>query len=1526
MINKHVFYVLMISFITICRRLFLLLVILMCAGYAKATHIYGADFYYTYVSGNTYTVTLVVYGDCSGSAFNSLSSSTPTVELYNGTSFVSSQNLIIQAPTAGIEVTPVCSAQLSNTNCVSTTGTIPGVKKFTYSRNFTLTGTSTNWRFVFTGAMGTTSAGRSTTITNISSGTGGGSIMGLEATLNNTGGSNSSPIYTSIPTPFFCINVPANNNPGAVDANGDVLAYNLVPGITGTSGTVTYLTGYSATAPLAVSTGSFSFSSTTGQLGFTPNLVQRSLVVFRVDEYRGSTLVGTSMREMTFVVLNNCNNNAPSGNISNNSGGTISGAGKVITVCKSAGNITFNINPTDVEGDGITMTASGIPAGAVFNITNNGSTSPTGSFGWNLASATPGTYNFFINYKDDGCPLSSTQTTAYTITILPDPALAFSLIAPATCSKKARFNMTPSVNPSPWTITISQGTTTIHTFTGVTGTQLDSLDPGTYTIRVANANTCFKDTTITLSPPPIITPSVTMVKPTCFGGSNGSITVNASGGVSPFTYAIGSGTYSSTNTFTGLSAGTYTLHIKDSYDCIKDTTVQLQNPPDITLSIVSTKPKCNFYSSGLITVNASNGLPTYQYALGTGTYSTTNTFSGLFSGTYIIHVKDANNCTKDSTFLLNDSISIHGSATVTNVLCYGDTTGAITLTGNSGASPYVYRMGSGAFGTSGTFTPLPAGTHNFRIKDVDSCYLDTAITITQPNRITSVSSIVNVTCFGLSNGAVTITASGGVSPYEYAIGSGTFSTVNTFSGLAAGNYTLRIKDANSCLKDTIITITQPAVLAISSIQITEPVCNGDINGFITITGTGGTTPYTYAINTSAYVGSNTFSGLARGTYTLHLKDANNCQVDSVVTMNEPTRIIPTLQVKQSTCSPLNDGRVIVTATGGVPNYVYAVGAGLFSSSNTFTPLAAGTYTFRIRDTRLCVKDTTINIIDSTVVNANYTINNVKCFGESSGSISVTTTSGKSPFTYAINTNPYGTSSIFNNLVVGSYAISVKDDLGCKKDTTLPVTEPTSLQVFISSITSPRCHGFSNGGISIFGIGGTFPYTYAVDAGAYTSNGNITGLKAGTYTFHVKDANNCIKDTVITITQPDKIIFQSITINNVLCNGDSTGSVILSGAGGIAPLLYAADNYPYDTIKVKTRLNASYHIVRLKDANNCYLDSVINVTEPPKLILGITSITPPTCEGYPDGAVILNANGGVTPYLFTTNTGAQSTTGNMNNLKAGNYTFTVKDANNCTVDTNVLLNGYPAINIDTLDIFKVTCNGLSDGKILMKVSGGIPPLMYQLENRTPVTVSAFYDLIAASYKIRIIDDKNCFKDTTVKVEQPDKLVTKLTVMPNDCEGYDNDGLVKADVTGGTKPYNYLWSMANAGNKPELAGIANGPYKVRVVDSNSCADSASAVVAYDNCCKVFIPDAFTPNGDGRNDKAKILFKGDFTLEKFTIFNRFGQKVFETNMLNEGWDGKFNGQMQDLGTFNYYIKGICGNGGTKEVEFKGNVTLIK
>ena len=143
-------------------KAFFLLVMICCSAVESyASHIFGIDLYYTYVSGNTYTIKLVVYGDCSGAAFPSLSTSVPVVKVYDGNTFINSVSLAIQAPSAGVEVTPVCPADVGNTTCTNLSNPIPGVKKFVYSANVTLTGTSSVWRFLFQGAMGSSSAGRS---------------------------------------------------------------------------------------------------------------------------------------------------------------------------------------------------------------------------------------------------------------------------------------------------------------------------------------------------------------------------------------------------------------------------------------------------------------------------------------------------------------------------------------------------------------------------------------------------------------------------------------------------------------------------------------------------------------------------------------------------------------------------------------------------------------------------------------------------------------------------------------------------------------------------------------------------------------------------------------------------------------------------------------------------------------------------------------------------------------------------------------------------------------------------------------------------------------------------------------------------------------------------------------------------------------------------------------------------------------------------------------------------------------------
>lgn len=294
--------------------LFFCLSLFFC-GNASGSHIVGGDLTYTHVAGNTYRITLALYADCgpaSAGAYTTLATATPSICIYDGSTFHTLLGLTIDAPTTGTEVTSLCPAGLI-TQCTSTSSAIPGIKKFTYSNLCTLPYTSSVWRFVFNGNYGTSTASRASAITNLTSPMG---IMGLIDTLDNTVYANSSPTMTASQTTFFHLNENNGYNPAAVDPDGDLLTFSLV-GAVNASGSCTpslpmasYIAGYawgggpaiSGANPLVVSAGSFNFDPSNGQLLFYPNTLQRATIVYNIREIRGGVLVGTSQREMTILV------------------------------------------------------------------------------------------------------------------------------------------------------------------------------------------------------------------------------------------------------------------------------------------------------------------------------------------------------------------------------------------------------------------------------------------------------------------------------------------------------------------------------------------------------------------------------------------------------------------------------------------------------------------------------------------------------------------------------------------------------------------------------------------------------------------------------------------------------------------------------------------------------------------------------------------------------------------------------------------------------------------------------------------------------------------------------------------------------------------------------------------------------------------------------------------------------------------------------------------------------------------------
>ncbi len=947
----------------------------------------------------------------------------------------------------------------------------------------------------------------------------------------------------------------------------------------------------------------------------------------------------------------------------------------------------------------------------------------------------------------------------------------------------------------------------------------NGLSAGSYTFYVKDANGCVSSTTVNLtSSPSNLSLVSTPTQPTC-GGTNGSVSLSASNGISPYVYSRDGINYVSSNVFSGLSAGSYTFYVKDANGCVSSTTVNLTSSlSNLILTGTPTQPSCGV-SNGSVSLLASNGSSPYVYSKDGINYVSSNVFSGLIAGSYTFYVKDANGCVSSTTVNLTSSPSnLVLTGTPTQPSC-GVSNGSVSLSASNGSSPYVYSRDGINYGSSNVFSGLSAGSYTFYVKDANGCVSSTTVNLTSSSSNLVLTGTPTQPSCGVSNGSVSLSASNGSSPYVYSRDGINYGSSNVFSGLSAGSYTFYVKEVNGCVSSTSVSLTSTSSNLVLTGTPTQPSC-GVSNGSVSLSASNGISPYVYSRDGINYVSSNVFSGLSAGSYTFSVKDANGCVSSTTVNLtSSSSNLVLTGTPTQPSCG-VSNGSVSLSASNGSSPYVYSRDGINYGSSNVFSGLSAGSYTFYVKDANGCVSSTTVNLTSSS---SNLVLTGTptqpSC-GVSNGSVSLSASNGSSPYVYSKDGINYVSSNVFSGLSAGSYTFYVKDANGCVSSTTVNLTSSLSNLVLTGTPTQPSC-GVSNGSVSLSASNGSSPYVYSRDGINYVSSNVFSGLSAGSYTFYVKEVNGCVSSTTVNLTSSSSNLVLTGTPTQPSC-GVSNGSVSLSASNGSSPYVYSKDGINYVSSNVFSGLSAGSYTFYVKDANGCVSSTTVNLTSSLSNLVLTGTPTQPSC-GVSNGSVSLSASNGSSPYVYSKDGINYGSSNVFSGLSAGSYTFYVKDANGCVSSTTVNLTSSPS-NLSLVSTpTQPTCGG-TNGSVSLSASNGSSPYVYSKDGINYGSSNVFSGLSAGSYTFYVKDANGCVSSTTVNLtSSPSNLSLVSTPTQPICGG--TNGSVSLLASNGSSPYLYSRDGINYVSSNVFSGLSAGSYTFYVKDANGCVSSTT-----------------------------------------------------------------------------------------------------
>lgn len=584
--------------------------------------------------------------------------------------------------------------------------------------------------------------------------------------------------------------------------------------------------------------------------------------------------------------------------------------------------------------------------------------------------------------------------------------------------------------------------------------------------------------------------------------------------------------------------------------------------------------------------------------------------------------------------------------------------------------------------------------------------------------------------------------------------------------------------------------------------------------------TGGMAPYNYSWSDGS---SNSTAEFGIGTHCLSVIDANGCTLSECFTISAPTQLLVSMSSSPVTTMGGADGTATATPSGGMAPYSYNWSNG--GNTPSISGLVYGIYTVTVTDANGCEQVGSV-VVNNPLCNGFYVNTSstaVGCFGENTGTVTVTPVNGTGPFNYVWNDPLTQSTATATNLYQGVYEVIVTDDNGCLATNTASVTEPTALiNAFTSSDATTQ--GGDDGSAQVNVSGGTAPY------GLLWSNlettPTINDLSAGWYNVSITDDNGCnILDSVYINEPPCNTFNLIVGTTSPLCAGDETADALLTIANGVGPYDIDWNTGETDVMSINNK-GAGTYFVEVIDARGCYAFQSFGISEPSPLVIGLNA-TPSTCAGSNNGTIDMSIVGGTFPYYYY-NWSNGAATEDIINLSPGSYSIEVTDENGCIANASTNLIDPPALDL-TYSVTDVTCFEGTDGSINVSPTGGTPPYAFDWSNGA--TTEDLTGVDFGGYILTLTDANNCNYGSPITINVNEPEVVMAAAIDVDCPiPGSNLAEVHVTPTGGSGTFSVSFdggtTFLPSGDFIESIATGQG-HDIIIQDVNGCQSMSNHI---------------------------------------------------------------------------------------------------